>query len=94
MMIATIPPTAGIAEGRVPLIEREIPVNIKAGIHHITKNRMVFNMYAIEGYSHKEIADKLEISIGTSKSQLSRARAYLKNIIIEEEAKEFNVKTV
>lgn len=56
--------------------------------------RMVFNMYAIEGYSHKEIADKLEISIGTSKSQLSRARAYLKNIIIEEEAKEFNVKTV
>jgi len=44
-MIATIPPTAGIAEGRVPLTEREIPVNIKAGIHHITKNRMVFNRY-------------------------------------------------
>ena len=45
MMIATIPPTAGIAEGRVPLTEREIPVNIKARIHHITKNRMVFNRY-------------------------------------------------
>ncbi len=39
--------------------------------------RTVFNMYAIEGFSHKEIADKLEISENTSKSQLSRARALL-----------------
>jgi RNA polymerase sigma-70 factor (ECF subfamily) len=39
--------------------------------------RMVFNMYAIEGYSHKEIADELGISVGTSKSQYSRARSYL-----------------
>lgn len=41
--------------------------------------RMVFNMYAIEGYSHKEIADALDITEGASKSQLSRARAWLKN---------------
>lgn len=40
--------------------------------------KMVFNMFAIEGYSHKEIADTLEISENTSKSQYSRARAYLK----------------
>lgn len=39
--------------------------------------RMVFNLYAIEGYSHKEIAEKLGISDGTSKSNLSRARAIL-----------------
>ena len=40
--------------------------------------RLVFNMYAIEGYSHKEISKKLGISEGTSKSQLARARGYLK----------------
>lgn len=39
--------------------------------------RMVFNMYAIEGYTHKEIAEKLQISEGTSKSQLNRARKIL-----------------
>lgn len=39
--------------------------------------RMVFNLYAIDGYTHGEIASKLNISEGTSKSQLSRARAYL-----------------
>ena len=43
--------------------------------------RMVFNMYAIEGYSHKEIAEELNISVGTSKSQYSRSRAYLQNLI-------------
>jgi len=39
--------------------------------------RTVFNLYGIEGYSHKEIAEKLGISEGTSKSQLSRARVLL-----------------
>jgi RNA polymerase sigma-70 factor (ECF subfamily) len=39
--------------------------------------RMVFNLYAIEGYSHKEIGEMLGISDGTSKSNLSRARAIL-----------------
>jgi RNA polymerase sigma-70 factor (ECF subfamily) len=41
--------------------------------------RVVFNMFAIEGYSHKEIADTLGITENTSKSQYSRARAYLRN---------------
>lgn len=40
--------------------------------------KLVFNLYAIEGYSHKEIAEQLGISEGASKSQLSRARAILK----------------
>jgi RNA polymerase sigma-70 factor (ECF subfamily) len=41
--------------------------------------RTIFNLYAIEGYSHAEIALLLDISEGTSKSQLSRARAQLQN---------------
>ena len=41
------------------------------------KYRMVFNLYAIEGYSHKEISEMINISEGTSKSNLSRARAIL-----------------
>jgi RNA polymerase sigma factor (sigma-70 family) len=44
--------------------------------------RIVFNMYAIEGYSHQEIANTLQISEGASKSQLSRARAWLRNKLI------------
>lgn len=39
--------------------------------------RLVFNLYAVEGYDHKEIAGMLEISEGTSKSQLHRARKLL-----------------
>lgn len=39
--------------------------------------RIVFNLYAVEGHSHKEIADLLEISVGTSKSNLARARKIL-----------------
>ncbi len=39
--------------------------------------KMVFNLYAIEGFKHKEIADMLGINEGTSKSQLSHARAML-----------------
>lgn len=45
--------------------------------------REVFNMYAIEGYSHKEIAGTMNISVGTSKSQLHDARAMLKKSIIK-----------
>ncbi len=42
--------------------------------------RIIFNLYAIEGYKHKEIAEKLNISDGTSKSQLNYAREKLKKI--------------
>ena len=43
--------------------------------------QLIFNLYAIEGYAHKEIAAMLDISEGTSKSQYSRARAILKNML-------------
>jgi len=43
--------------------------------------RSVFNLYVVEGYAHKEIASMLEITEGTSKSQLARARAMLQEKI-------------
>lgn len=45
--------------------------------------RLVFNLYALDGYSHKEIAEMLKISQGTSKSNLARARIILKERIEE-----------
>lgn len=45
--------------------------------------RMIFNLYAIEGYKHQEIASMLGINEGTSKSQLSHARKMLKEQIVK-----------
>jgi len=43
--------------------------------------RTVFNMYVIDGYTHREIADHLNVSENTSKSQLSKARAHLRKML-------------
>lgn len=43
--------------------------------------RLVFNLYVLDGYSHKEIAEMLEINIGTSKSNLARAKTILREKI-------------
>ena len=51
--------------------------------------RMVFNLYAIEGYSHKEIGDIMSITEGASKSQLSRARSVLRDLIGNSEGKRY-----
>ena len=45
--------------------------------------RAVFNMYVVDGYTHQEIATQLGISVGTSKSNLSKAREHLKKILKE-----------
>ncbi len=45
--------------------------------------RTIFNLYAIEGFNHEEISRKLDISVNTSKSQLSRARKYLQARLVE-----------
>jgi len=54
-------------------------------IDHVRKlppsYRAVFNMYVIDGFSHQEIADQLGVSVGTCKSNLSKAREYLKRIL-------------
>ena len=46
--------------------------------------QVVFNMFAIEGFSHKEIAEMLGISEGTSKSQYARARSLLQSKLLKE----------
>ncbi|GAA4923144.1 sigma-70 family RNA polymerase sigma factor [Mucilaginibacter defluvii] len=51
--------------------------------------RMVFNLYAIEGYTHKEIAEIVGITEGASKSQLSRARTILKELIAKSDGKRY-----
>ena len=51
--------------------------------------RIVFNLYAIEGYSHKEIAAIVGITEGASKSQLSRARCVLREQVIKMEGKRY-----
>ncbi|MFK7756148.1 MAG: RNA polymerase sigma factor [Flavobacteriales bacterium] len=46
--------------------------------------RAVFNMYIFEEMTHKEIAERLDISVGTSKSNLSKAKRNLKNILLRD----------
>jgi len=62
-------------------------VNIKdlyAIINELPKGyKMIFNMYSIDGFTHKQIAEKLSISEGTSKSQLARARKQLQQLVKE-----------
>nr|WP_255481303.1 sigma-70 family RNA polymerase sigma factor [Pontibacter sp. Tf4] len=42
---------------------------------------LIFNLYVVEGYNHREIAELLQIAEGTSKSQLAKAKAYLKKML-------------
>lgn len=80
------------------LISEEIPEEIEVEIDELdisldfllkiiqelpNRYRLVFNMYVLDGYSHKEIAELLEISVGTSKSNLSRGRYILKKKVEE-----------
>lgn len=60
------------------LFEKDI---IKSSMALSEGYRTVFNLYAVEGYSHKEIASHLGITESTSKSQFSRAKAILRTVI-------------
>lgn len=53
-----------------------------------TQYRTVFNLYVIDGFSHKEIGQKIGISESTSRSNLSRAKTILKENILENEKRE------
>jgi len=46
--------------------------------------RTVFNLFVVDGFSHEEIAETLKVSVGTSKSNLSRARQHLKSMLADE----------
>ena len=52
--------------------------------------RMAFNLYAIEGFTHKEIGEQLGISEGTSKSQVARARMLLQKMIEDQSKKKLS----
>ncbi len=55
---------------------------IIALVQHMPEGyRMVFNLYAIEGYTHKEISEQLGIAIGTSKSQYARAKQLMQQML-------------
>jgi RNA polymerase sigma factor (sigma-70 family) len=72
-------------ETKKPIPEFSLDELLKM-IHELpTGCQTVFNLFAIEGYSHKEISEMLEISISTSKSQFARARKLLQEKIAEEE---------
>ncbi len=59
--------------------------DVRKGMQQLsTAYRTVFNLYVFESYSHQQIAETLDINIGTSKSNLAKARANLKKILIRE----------
>jgi RNA polymerase sigma-70 factor (ECF subfamily) len=71
-MVTDVPATAATADSDLAAADlMQLLSELPAGY------RTVFNLYAIEGYTHPEIAELLGISEGTSKSQLSKARAML-----------------
>ena len=76
-------------QGHVSFNPIEDEMNAKELIKVIQKLpdgfRAVFNLYAIEGYNHMEIAKLLNISEGTSKSQYSRAKEWLRTKLIKEQ---------
>lgn len=79
-------------ETEVELESEEIPLDYLLRIVQELPDRyrLVFSMYVMDGYQHKEIADMLGISDGTSKSNLARARAILKNKIEAYNAEKHN----
>jgi len=56
---------------------------LEIATHLPEHHRLVFNMYVIDGFSHKEISTQLNISEGTSKSHLNRARKKLQDLLYE-----------
>lgn len=67
----------------VEIDEEQIPLDFLLKLIQELPNRyrLVFNLYVLDGYPHKEIANMLNISEGTSKSNLSRARVILRDKI-------------
>ncbi len=71
-MVSTLPADQTAYKDLLQLVN-QLPINYKT----------IFNLYAIEGFSHKEIAENLSITETNSKSQLSRARSWLKERLLK-----------
>ncbi len=64
------------------IMERISAKEILALVQHLPEGyRLIFNLYAIEGYTHKEISEQLGIAIGTSKSQYARAKQHMQGLL-------------
>lgn len=72
-----------IEDARVEIDEENISIDYLLQIIQELPDRyrLIFNLYVLDGYSHKDIAHMLDINIGTSKSNLARARQILKKTI-------------
>lgn len=72
-----------LKEPEIEIDEDEVSVDYLLGIIQQlpARYRQVFNLYVLDGFSHKEIAEIMNISTGTSKSNLARARMILKDKI-------------
>ncbi|WP_136482583.1 RNA polymerase sigma factor [Cognatitamlana onchidii] len=79
-----------IEDPLVEIDEHRISIDYLLGIIQELPDRyrLVFNLYVLDGYSHKEIASMLDINIGTSKSNLARARQILRQTIEQYRIKE------
>ncbi|WP_422858285.1 RNA polymerase sigma factor [Flagellimonas sp. S174] len=77
-----------LGEDSVELDTEELDVSLSALLGHIqqlpNKYRITFNLYVLDGYSHKEISEMLGTSTGTSKSNLARAKMILREKIKKE----------
>ena len=74
----------GIEDASVSVLDQLAERDIVQLVQELSPGyRAVFNLYVIEGYSHKEIGELLSISEGTSKSQLARAKAILQKKVAE-----------
>ncbi|TXB67977.1 RNA polymerase sigma factor [Phaeodactylibacter luteus] len=74
----------GVSSNDADAVSQCTEQEILAAIQELTPSyRAVFNLYVIEGYSHKEIADLLDITESTSRSNLVKARIKLKAILSE-----------
>ncbi|KOS07135.1 RNA polymerase subunit sigma-70 [Flavobacterium akiainvivens] len=82
-------------EAEVEIETEDVPMDFLVQIIQELPDRyrMVFSLYVIDGYSHKEIADMMGITDGTSKSNLARARMILKEKIeARQQGKSINAK--
>ena len=70
-----------IREPEIEIDEDAVSVDYLLSLIHQLPDRyrQVFNLYVLDGFSHREVAQMLNISLGTSKSNLSRARIILRN---------------
>lgn len=76
-------------EGKNPAFEEEEPLLSESRLMELiaempTGYRTVFNLYTVEEYSHKEIAEMLGVTESTSKTQYRKAKAYMRNLIDQE----------